>query len=132
MKFPLLAIAAVVEAATGLALVASPPIMVRLLFAAAIADVGIVVSRMAGIALIALGIACWPGGGISRALCGILTYNALVTAYLASLGVRGEWAGPLLWPVVALHALMTLFLARMWFKTNPRFEHPRLNETKQI
>jgi hypothetical protein len=132
MKLPLLAIAAAVEAATGLALLGYPPIVVQLLFATPIAGVGIVISRMAGIALLALGLACWPGGGISRPLCGMLTYNALVTAYLASLGALGEWAGPLLWPVVALHALMTLFLARMWFKTNPRFEHPRLNETKQI
>jgi hypothetical protein len=131
MKLPLLAIAAAVEAATGIALLVYPPIVVQLLFANAIAGVGIVVSRLAGIALLALGIACWPGGGISRPLCGILTYNALATAYLSSIGVRSEWAGPLLWPVVALHALMTLFFARECFKTNPRLEHPRLNEAKQ-
>jgi hypothetical protein len=130
MKLPLLAIAAAVEAATGLALLAYPPIVVQLLFAATIVGVGIVVSRMAGIALIALSIACWPGSGLPQALCGMVTYGALATAYLACLAVRGESVGPLLWPAVALHVLLTLLLARMWFKTNPRLEHPRLNEAK--
>ena len=31
------------------------------------------------------------------------------------LGIRGEWVGPLLWPAVALHAVLTLLLARAWF-----------------
>jgi hypothetical protein len=116
MKLPLLAVAAASEAVIGLALLAYPPVVVQLLFAAAIAGAGIVISRMAGIALIALGIACWPGGGLHRALSGLLTYNALATAYLACLGIRGEWTGPLLWPAAVLHALLTLFLARTWFK----------------
>jgi hypothetical protein len=130
MKSPLLAIAAAAEAVMGLTSLAYPPIFVHLLFSAEIAAAGIVMSRIAGIALIALSIACWPGGGRPRALCAILTYNVLATAYLAWLGLRGEWAGPLLWPAVALHALLTLFLARMWFKTDLRLEHRRLNETK--
>ena len=51
----LLALAAVGEAATGLVLLAYPPIVVRLLFGAEIAGAGIVMSRVAGISLIALG-----------------------------------------------------------------------------
>lgn len=100
----------------GLTSLAYPPIVVHLLFSAEIAGAGIVMSRIAGIALIALSIACWPGGGRPRALCGILTYNALATAYLACLAVRGEWAGPLLWPAVVLHASLTILLTRMWCK----------------
>ncbi len=115
MKPPLLAIAAAGEAITGLALLVFPSIVVRLFLGSEIAAAGIVISRLAGIALIALGIACWPGGGASRALCGILTYNALATVYLACLGVRGEWPGPLLWPAVGLHVLLTILLTRMWF-----------------
>jgi len=130
MKPALLAVAAAIEAVTGLALLAYPSIVIQLLFRAEIAAAGMVISRLAGIALVALGIACWPGGGASRAFCGMLTYNALATAYLAYLAVRGEWAGPLLWPAVVLHALMTILLTHMWFKTNPRLEHPRLNEAK--
>ena len=44
---------------------------------------------MAGIALIALGIACWPG----PPLVGMLTYSAAVTLYLAYLGFAGGFTG---------------------------------------
>lgn len=57
----LLALAAVSEALTGLILLVYPPIVVRLLFGAEIVGVGIVMSRIAGISLIALGIA-WLAG----------------------------------------------------------------------
>ena len=56
----LLAVAAVGEAATGLALLVYPPIVVRLLFGAEIAGAGVVMSRIAGISLLALG--AWPAG----------------------------------------------------------------------
>jgi hypothetical protein len=37
----------------------------------------------------------------------MLTYNAAVTLYLASIGLAGRFTGILLWPVVALHAILT-------------------------
>ena len=46
----------------------------------------------------------------------MLTYSALVMAYLAYVGIRGEWAGPLLWPAVVVHAVLTVLLARAWFR----------------
>jgi len=46
----------------------------------------------------------------------MLTYSVLATLYLLYLGIRGEWVGPLLWPAVVLHAVLTLLLARIWFK----------------
>jgi hypothetical protein len=55
----LLALTAVGEAVTGLALLVYPPIVVRLLFGAEIAGVGVVMSRVAGAALLAIGVACW-------------------------------------------------------------------------
>jgi len=44
-----------------------------------------------------------------------LTYGAAVTLYLSYLGIRGNWVGPLLWPAVVLHAVLTLLLARARF-----------------
>ena len=90
-----------------------PALVGRLLLGAELTGVSIPVARVAGIALIALGIACLPG----LALLGMLTYSALVTAYLAYVGIRGEWAGPLLWPAVVVHAVFTLLLARAWFRS---------------
>lgn len=108
----LLSFTALAEAATGLALIVAPSLIGGLLFGAELSGGGAVVGRLAGIALLALGVACWPG---FTALCGMLTYNALATVYLAWLGIGGQWAGPLLWPAVALHAVLTLLLARAWF-----------------
>ena len=108
-----LVLAAIGEAATGLALLILPSLVVRLLFGAELTGVSIPVARVLGIALIGLGVACWPG----PALLGMLTYGALVMLYLLYLGIRGEWVGPLLWPAVVLHAVLTLLLARAWCKT---------------
>jgi hypothetical protein len=46
----------------------------------------------------------------------MLTYSGLATLYLLYLAIRGEWVGPLLWPVVALHAILSVLLAPAWFK----------------
>jgi hypothetical protein len=40
----------------------------------------------------------------------MLTYSALVTLYLAYLGFAEGPAGILLWPAVALHAILTALL----------------------
>lgn len=111
----LLALAALGESGIGLVLMVYPSIVVRLLFGAEIAGGGVVMSRIAGISLIALGMACWPGRGANWALFGMLTYTLLATLYLIYLGVGGEWAGKLLWPAVAVHAVLTILLARAWF-----------------
>ena len=107
----LLTFAAVAETATGLALMIVPSLVGWLLLGQELGGVAIPVARVLGIALIALGVACWPG---RTALCGMLTYGALTTGYLAWLGIRGAWVGSLLWPAVALHAVMTILLVRAW------------------
>ena len=111
----LLALAAVSEAATGLVVLVYPPIVVSLLFGAEIAGAGIVMSRIAGISLIALGIACWPGSMAHRALYGMLAYCSLAMFYLAYLGGMGG-GGILMWPAVAAHAGLSVLLVRAWWK----------------
>jgi hypothetical protein len=103
-----LVFAAVSEAATGLALLIVPSLVGQLLLGTELAGIAIPVARVAGIALIALGIACWPG----TPLVGMLTYSAAVTLYLAYLGVAGGMNGVLLWPAVILHVILTALLAR--------------------
>jgi hypothetical protein len=113
----LLTLAAVAEVVTGMALIVVPSLVVKLLFGADIADIGVVTSRFAGLALIALGVACGPFESASRALYGMLTYGSLATLGLLYLALGGKWNGPLLWPAVVLHAVLTLLLAWAWFKT---------------
>ncbi len=65
-------------------------------------------ARVAGIALISLSVACWPG----TPLIGMLTYSAAVTLYLAYVGFAGGISGILLWPAVIVHVILTALLAR--------------------
>jgi hypothetical protein len=54
--------------------------------------VAIVISRVAGIALIALAIACWPGPAAKRSptpYIAMLLYNALLALVLATVGLDG-------------------------------------------
>ena len=112
----LLTVAALAEAATGLALLVYPTIVIRLLFGAEIAGAGDVVGRVAGISLIALGVACWPGGAMTQGFYGMLIYNLLVTLCFVYVGLSSPWVGVLLWPAAVGHALLTLLLTRAWFR----------------
>ena len=104
-----LAIAAVSEAATGLALLIAPSLVGQLLLCEQLSGVATPVARVAGIALIALGIACWPGWPPGA---GMLIYSGAVTLYLAYLGFAGGLGGVLLWPAVVLHVIRTALLMR--------------------
>jgi hypothetical protein len=110
----LLAVAAVAEASMGVALLAVPSLVGQLLLGAAMTGIAMPVARVTGIALIGLGVACWP----ATPLVGMLTYSSLATIYFLYLGVRGEWVGPLLWPAFVLHVVLTLLLAVAWCKSN--------------
>lgn len=99
--------AAIAEAATGAALLIVPSLVGRLLLGEEFAGVAIPVARVAGIALIGLGVACWPG----PPLVGMLLYSAGVTLYLAYLGFAVGLSATLLWPAVVLHAILTALLA---------------------
>jgi len=105
--------AAVAEAATGLALLIVPSLVGRLLLGEELTGLALPVARVAGIALIALGIACWPG----PPLVGMLTYSAVVTLYLAYLGFAVGLTGVFLWPAVALHGVLSILLGRAWLAT---------------
>ena len=105
--------AAIGEAVTGLALLIVPSLVGRLLLGEELTGLALPVARVAGIALIALGIACWPG----PPLVGMLTYSAVVTLYLAYLGFAVGLTGVFLWPAVALHGVLSILLGRAWLAT---------------
>jgi hypothetical protein len=105
---PALVFAAIGEALTGAALLIFPSWVGRLLFGVELTDVAAIAGRVAGIALVGLGIACWPG----TQLIGMLSYSAGVAVYLAWIGLAGGPAGILLWPVVVLHVILTALLMR--------------------
>lgn len=103
-----LTVAAIAEALTGAALLVAPSMVSQLLLGSSLTEVAIPVARVAGLALIGLGIACWPG----PPLLGMLIYGAGVATYLAWLGIWGEASGLLLWPAVALHVILAVLMIR--------------------
>lgn len=100
--------AAIAEAVTGLALLIVPSLVGQLLLGDELTGIAIPVARVAGIALIGLGIACWPG----PPLVGMLVYTASVMLYLAYLGFTGGFSGILLWPAVVIHMILAVLLTR--------------------
>jgi hypothetical protein len=109
-----LALAAVAEAATGLALLLAPAFVARLLLGSDdLTGIAVVLARVNGISLIALGLSCWPG---DTAPAGMLTYSGGVTLYLTLVGLAGEFVGVLLWPAVILHTVLTALLTWAWRK----------------
>ena len=119
-----LKLTAVVEAATGLALMADPGLVVTLLLGAELSGEFVALGRVAGVALFALGLACWPERQGSQAKSdapafrAMLTYNALVGFYLAYLGAVAHQAGVLLWPAAVLHVAVAIVL--VWTARNDR------------
>jgi hypothetical protein len=111
-----LGVAAAVEAVTGLALIVAPQVVARLLFGVEVMGVAIVIGRVTGIALLSLGLGCWIGrheaDGGRAALIAMLSYDLLVTIYLAAVALGTEFVGGFLWPAVAVHAALTVLLGR--------------------
>jgi hypothetical protein len=110
----LLTLTAVLEAGTGLALVAIPSLVATLLLGSSLdAPIALIVARVAGVAVLSLAVACWIArdDGQSRATRGLvgalLLYNAGVTALLVHAGTARGLSGIGLWPVVLYHAVMT-------------------------
>jgi len=112
----LLTVTAAIEVGAGIMMLALPSLAATLLLGSPLdSAAGSTVARVAGVALIALGVACWrarsPGkSGAAKGLVGAMViYNAGVAAVLvyASLGLKLSAFG--LWPAVLLHAVMTVW-----------------------
>src|SRR5437870_12139300 len=109
----LLKLTAIIEPATGLGLMAVPSVVVRLLLGSPLdTSAAVMLARVAGAALLALGVACWLARDDtqSRAARGLvvamLIYNIAATALLAFASIGLRLHGVALWPAVVLHAVM--------------------------
>lgn len=107
-------VSAAIETATGIALIAVPELVGRVLLGVSLSESGVAVARLAGVALLSLGLACWPTAehATSSVLRGLLVYNLLAAVYLGYLRASGEFVGILLWPACALHAVLAILFAR--------------------
>jgi hypothetical protein len=116
MKKTLFAVTAVIEAGAGLALIIWPSVAVMLLLGSSLDNpAGLTLGRVAGAALLALGVACWlarhdaESPSAAGLIMAMLLYNSAVVLLLAVAGVFSGLVGIFLWPAVALHAAMAVW-----------------------
>jgi hypothetical protein len=109
-------VTAVLEVGTGLALVVLPAISLELLLAAkSPSPEALFISRVAGAALVAIGVASWLGRNDLHSpaqfglLVGMLVYNVAVGALLTYAGMVLNWTGIALWPGVAIHSTLAVW-----------------------
>jgi hypothetical protein len=105
---------AVMEAAAGLGLLVAPTLVIALLLAGPVTETHVALGRLAGAALLSLGVACWraradAASAASRALVvGMFVYNAAVIVVVLG-GSFGSLSRPILWVVTVLHGAMSVW-----------------------
>jgi len=109
---------AVIEAGAGLPLVGAPALVIWLLLGVREpSPEALVVGRVAGAGLLAIAVACWLArddrGSRSQdgLLWAMLVYNTGACSVLALAGSMWSLGGVALWPVVGVHAVMTIWCA---------------------
>jgi hypothetical protein len=118
----LLSITAILEAATGLGLLAAPAIVVQLLLGGTLnAPAALTIARVAGAALLALSVACWLSREDGRAVViAMLFYNVIAAVILAYAAVSLALSGIGLWPAVGLHTVMAGWCATVQMSLSNR------------
>ena len=114
-------ISAAIEAATGVALIAVPELVGRVLLGTELTGSGVAVARLAGCGLLALGLSCWPSGDYAgpESVRALFVYNLLAGLYLGYLRVSGEFLSPVLWLASALHIVLAVMFAWAIMRSRP-------------
>jgi hypothetical protein len=82
-------------------------------------------ARIAGAALLAIGITCWlarngkPGSAQPGLLTGVLTYDVAAVLILAYTGLSLSPVGIALWPAVLAHAALALWCVACTLNNSP-------------
>jgi hypothetical protein len=116
----LFVVSAVIEITTGIILLAAPALVVSILLGGLLdTAAGLATARVAGVALVSFGVACWSGSldTQSRAASGIvvamLVYNISIVVLLLSLRFGAGMTGAGLLPVSVLHAALAVWCIAM-------------------
>ena len=121
-----LTMTAVIEVGAGLLLLALPSLAGTLLFGSSLdTPAGLTVVRVAGAALLAIGVACWVArhdgqSHTARGLVGTLVfYNAAILTVLVYAGIGLGLSSNGLWPSALVHAAMTVWCVTSLLKSHP-------------
>jgi hypothetical protein len=118
----LLMVTAIGEVGTGLLLLLLPSVLIALLLGVDQVSPEVnICARIAGAALLAIGVACWLGRSDKQSaaqhglLVGVLIYDVAAAALLAYAGLGFSMVGLALWPAVVLHASLALWcILSLW------------------
>jgi hypothetical protein len=108
----LLIATAVLEAPTGVVLMTLPAVAAQLLLGTTLDAPGLVVARIAGAALFAIGVLCWVVRNerndvtVRGILIALLFYNVAALVVFAHAGLGLQLTGLGVWPAVTLHAAL--------------------------
>jgi hypothetical protein len=112
----LLIVTALIEFGAGVTLLCCPSTTVALLIGSPLdTPAAVAIGRVAGVALLALGVACFLASrdALSRAARGVVTamtlYNLGAVIILGAAGIKNRPVGVALWPAVVLHGAMTVW-----------------------
>jgi hypothetical protein len=123
----LLIVTAVLETATGLGLALAPARTVFMLFGAPLdALAGLMIGRVAGAALLSVGLACWlaqpdeQSRGAQGLVMAILFYNIAAVTVFVYAGIGLGLSGSGLWPAVLVHTVLAVWCtACLWSTRAP-------------
>jgi hypothetical protein len=109
----LLTITAIIEAATGVGLLAAPAVLAQLLLGGTLdGPVALTVARVGGAGLLTIGVACWLSRNDGRALVvAMLLYNIAAVAILVYAAVVLALSAIGLWPAIGLHTALAAWCA---------------------
>lgn len=114
-----LIVTAILEGATGLALMTFPEFVSSILLGSSLSDsTGIIIARVAGAALVSLAIACWflrNSEKINGFLVSLLFYNLASVVFLSYAGLYEGLTGIGLWPAVVAHIALSAWIMRLLY-----------------
>ncbi len=112
----LLIVKSVVEVFVGLALLGAPSLVVSILVGPQLTEpAAIAIARVAGVALLAIGISCWLARKDSHRpaarglIVGLLVYDVSVILILLAARFATGLVGIGLWPAVILHSVLAIW-----------------------
>jgi Ca2+/Na+ antiporter len=116
---------AFIESVTGLILLISPSFLIFILLGVSpdSAD-GSLLGRIAGAALLSIGIACWlarkdeKSGAAKGIASAVLLYNIVAASLLSYAGLSSSQSKLSLWFVVLVHLLLAIWLIKIFIDGN--------------
>lgn len=116
----LLIVTSVLEGATGLALITKPSFIVTILLGSPLSDqLSILITRLAGAALVTLAFACWFSRN-SKDTIGLIIalffYNLASVVLLGYAGLNDGQNGIALWPAIVSHIALAAWCVKLLLK----------------